>query len=148
MSNYADITIKSNTKFLKIEEGIPKTIRLLGDAVETMVHGGGKDEIICNGANCLKCAENDEPKQRFNTNVFDHGSQKVMIWKYGPGVAKQIREVARLLADDKVDITSVDLKVSATGSQMQKRYTVMASPQSKQVPSGLKLHELQGDIPF
>jgi hypothetical protein len=145
MSNYGDIDVKSSSKFLKIESGVPHQVRLLGDAFEKNIHGFGKDQVTCGGEGCIQCADGSEPKQRFKANVYDHTLGRVMIFEFGASVGKQIREIAKTLAQDQTDITNVDLKISVSGTGMQKKYMVMPWMPPKALPTGLILHKLSDD---
>lgn len=150
MSHYADLEIKSNSKFLKIEAGHPKQLRLLGDSVATTMHFAGNKYQECLGPVCVHCEEGIAPSVRHKANVFDHEIQRVMIFDFTPGVAKQIRQVAQSLAADKTDITDVDLKISVSGAGIDKRYMVMPWMPPKPLPPGLILHDLttKGSTPF
>lgn len=146
MSNYGDVQIKSSSKFLKIESGAPQhLIRLLGDALERTAHGFGEDEVLCAGENCPECASGSEPQQRFRCNVYDHNLKKVMVWNYTAAVGRQLQTVALSLHADKTDITDVDLKISASGQNMQKKHLIMPWVPAKIVPPGLKLYDLRDE---
>lgn len=142
-----DRDIKVNTKFLKIEAGEPHDIRLLNpEPVEIYSHQiqGAKSEI-CTGDSCKLCDAGNEPRQRFLVNVFDFSSNKVKILEYGSMIGKQLKEIYKTLLEENRKITDVDLKVSATGSNLSKRYQITPRMTSKPVPAGLTLHDLVGD---
>jgi hypothetical protein len=142
-----DQDIKVNTKFLKIEAGEPHDIRLLNsEPIEIYSHQvpNAKPEI-CTGDSCHLCENGNEPRQRFLTNIYDHNSGKVKIFEYGSMIGKQLKEIYKTLLEEDRKITDVDLKVSATGSNLSKRYQIMPRGTSKAVPSGLQLHDLVGD---
>lgn len=137
--------IKSNsTKFLKIDEGKPANIRLIGDPVARVVHGFGKDEIECIGEGCEKCLneKDNPPKERFKANVYNWTLGKVQVWDFSAGMAKQLREIAKSLNSEQKSIEEVDLKVSASGSQMSKKYTILPWPSTKELPPGLALFDI------
>lgn len=149
MSGYADPEIKQSSKYLRIDSGTPVDLRLLNpEPIDIMEHFSPAGSIECKGDMCSACNDGDEPQQKFLTNVYDFGEQKVKIWKYGATVARAIKEIAIMMQEEKKSILEADLRVSATGSQKQKKYTVTPRMSAKPVPSGLKLWELTGDIPF
>lgn len=137
------IEIKSNGKFLKIENDKPQTIRLIGDGQERIIHGFGKDEIKCLGNGCIQCQGGSEAKQRFKTNVYSFTQGRVFIWDFGGGVAKSLKEVAKNLATDGKTMDDVDLKISVSGSGLQKKYSIMPWPSTKPLPAGLAVYDLE-----
>lgn len=142
-----DQDIKVNTKFLKIEAGEPHDIRLLNpEPVEIYSHQipNAKPEL-CLGDSCRFCDAGNEPRQRFLTNVYDFNSGRVRIFEYGSMIGKQLKEIYKTLLEENRKITDVDLKVSATGSNLAKRYQITPRGTSKAVPAGLQLHDLTGD---
>lgn len=144
---YDNPDIKSQGKFLKIESGDPHDIRLLNpEPFEIIEHFSPAGSFECKGDICGACKDGDEPNQRWVTNVFDHNTKKVKIFKYGAMVAKALKSIAITLSEEGKSIMDVDLKVEATGSNMQKKYTVTPRMTSKTVPSGLELFPI--DIPF
>ena len=148
--NWNDLEIKSTSKFLKIEDGKPQTIRLIGEGSERVIHGFGKEETVCSGNGCLICSsgsENSAPKQRFKANVYNWTTNKVHLWDFGPGIAKQLKEIAKSLASEQKDMESIDLKISVSGTGMQKKYTIMPWPSTKELPPGLAVYDLDS-IPF
>jgi len=145
MAGY-DQDIKVNSKFLKIEAGDPHDIRLLDpESVEIYSHQvpNGKPEV-CGGEGCVLCEKGDEPRQRFLCNVYDFNSKKVKVFEYGSMIGKQLKEIYKTLMEENRQITSCDLKISATGSNLSKRYQITPRGQSKPVPAGLTLHDLAG----
>ena len=142
------LEIKSTGKFLKIENEKPQTIRLIGDANERVIHGFGKDEVSCTGSGCTLCAEGKEAKQRFKANVYSFTQGRVFIWDFGGGIAKLLRDIAKNLGSDGKTMDDVDLKISVSGSGLQKKYAIMPWPSSKELPSGLALYDLNEGIPF
>src|SRR5690242_7970810 len=147
--SFSRIQIKSEGKFLKIESGQPHDLRLLDEApVEKMQHGFGKEAIHCTGDTCLKCVDGDAPKQRFAVNVYDYNSKKVLIWEFGASIAKQLKAIDGTLEEEGKKIIQVDLKVDATGSNQNKKYSVTPRMTSKIVPDGLILHKLDVGLPF
>jgi hypothetical protein len=137
--SYADVEIKSNSKYLKIESGQPHDIRLLDeDPTELFEHQTDTGSAKCPGMDqCAACQDGDYPNQRFGANIYDHNSKKVLVWKYGGGVAKQLKAIAETLAEEGRSMMEVDLKVDATGSSQQKRYTVTPRLTPKPLPEGL-----------
>lgn len=157
MSNYGDIEVKTSSIFLRIEAGQPKDLRLLDDEpTEFMKHtiqqeGGAIKSFNCPGPEtCEYCqsGKHKPPKQRFMVNVFDHGSQQVMLFEYGAQITKQIKSIALSLKEEQKDVMEVDLKIEATGSNMGKKYSVTPRMTVKEIPSDLKKHVITKDIPF
>lgn len=148
--SFADLKIKSGGKFLKIESGEPHEVRLYSeDPVEKIIHGFGKEAEPCGGKGCLRCAEGSQPKQRFLVNVYDHGSQKVLVWEFGGMIAGQLKALAIALKEEGRSLMDVDLKVDATGSSKNKNYTVTPRMTSKMIPTGLVLYKLDAsDLAF
>ncbi len=140
--SYGDLEIKSNSKFLKIESGTPHDVRLLSASpIQKVVHGFGKDASVCSGEGCLDCSSGTEAKQRFSAEVYDFLLKRKLTWEFGAAIAKQLKAIDITLGEEGRKITEVDLKVEATGSNMQKKYTVTPRMTSKALPSDL-------DIPF
>jgi hypothetical protein len=147
--SYSEVKIKTAGKFLKIDAGAPQDIRLFDSSpVEVMKHAGPTGSPLCEGQGCGWCAEGDAPKQKFVTNVYSHTLKRVMIYEYGTSVAKQLQSIAKTLEEESRDIMDTDLKIEATGSGMQKRYTVTPRMTSKPLPEGLVRHKINGEIPF
>lgn len=147
---YSNQEIKSTGKYLKIESGEPHDLRLLNaEPVETFEHFSPGGSIECKGDMCAACQDGDDPQQKFSTNVYDHATQKVLVWKYGAMIAKMLKSIAITLEEEKASIMNVDLKVEATGSNKSKKYTVTPRMTAKPLPAGLALHKI-GDtgIPF
>lgn len=144
-----DQDIKQNTSFLKIEAGTPHDVRLLNpEPIVKFDHpmpAPNKPILCTDPENCPLCADGNERRQRFVSNVYDFNSSKVLIWEYGAMIARQLKEVYLTLLEENRKITDVDLKVSATGANMNKKYQLTPRGTSKPVPSGLKLHDLVGD---
>lgn len=135
MPGYGDIEIKSNSKFLKIESGTPHDIRLLSETPSSkVIHGFGKDAAVCGGEGCAECAAGEESKQRFAAEVYDFLTKKAMTWEFGAAIAKQLKAIDTTLGEEGRKITEVDLKVEATGSNMNKKYTVTPRMTSKPLP--------------
>jgi len=151
MAGYGDVVIKSNSKFIKIEAGAPQDLRILDESPsELFKHASKQGPVSCLGENtCLKCASGDSPTQKFVTNVYSHNMNKVLLWEYGGGVAKQLKSIAQTLEEENKTILDVDLKVDATGSGKEKRYQVTPRMTAKPIPQNLTLHKLQNnDISF
>lgn len=151
--SYADKKIVKNSIFLKIEQGVPHTVRLLDtDPTEQWQHKIDQKLVSCGGPTCFHCNDGHSKNQRFITNVYDHGEGRVMLWSYGPGVAEELKQIALSLQKDGEDILSHDLEVSATGSGLQKKTKVQPRMKSQQVPAGIKIHQIKnGDdqgVPF
>jgi len=140
MTSYGDIEIRSNSKFLKIESGVPHDIRLLSPAPkQRILHGFGKDAVDCAGEGCPNCADGAEAKQRFSAEVYDWKLGRTLNWEFGTSVAKQLKAIDTTLAEEGKKITEVDLKVEATGSNMSKKYTVTPRMTSKKLPEGVEI---------
>lgn len=154
---YSDLSVKSNSLFLKVEAGAPKDLRLLEETpTEILRHtintGGAIKSFDCSGPEtCAYCKEGDhEPaKQRFVTNIWDHGSKRVMLFEFGAAIAKQLKSIALALAEEDRDIMDVDLRIEATGSGLSKKYSVTPRMTAREVPAGIKLHPTKkSDLPF
>lgn len=141
--SWDNIEIRSVGKFLKVESDKPQTIRLIGDGVSRVIHGFGKDETKCQGNGCSLCSEGNEAKQRFKANVYSFTQGKVFQWDFGGGIAKQLKEVAKGLSGDGKTMDDVDLKISVSGSGLQKKYSIMPWPKQKDVPMGLAVYDLE-----
>jgi len=151
MAGYGEVVIKSNSKFLKIEAGQPHDLRILDETpTEAFKHNTKQGLVSCIGAEkCFKCLAGDPPTQKFIANVFDHGLNKVLLWEYGGGIAKQLKAIAQTLEEEDREIIHVDLKVDATGSGKEKRYTVTPRMTAKSIPEGLTLHRIESnEVPF
>jgi hypothetical protein len=136
--SYGDMEIKSNSKFLKIESGVPHDIRLLDKSPEEkVIHGFGKDSTICDGEGCAECAAGDQAKQRFTANVYDHTVKRQMSWEFGAAIAKQLKAIDTTMSEEGKKITDIDLKVEATGQNMSKKYMVTPRMSAKPLPDGI-----------
>lgn len=136
--SYADVEIKSNSKFLKIESGIPHDIRLLDETPEeNIVHGFGKDAITCQGEGCTECLTGDEPRQRFSCTVYDHTVKRKLTWEFGAAIGKQLKAIDTTMSEEGRKITGIDLKVEATGEKMSKKYMVTPRMSAKPLPEGI-----------
>lgn len=146
--SYSDPKIRPG-KYLKIEAGEPHDLRLLSaEPAETFEHFSPGGSIECKGDMCAACQDGDEAQQKFSTNVYDHTTQRVYIWKYGAMIAKMLKAIAITLDEENASIMNVDLKVEATGSNKSKKYSVTPRMTAKPIPQGLQLHKLEGDVPF
>lgn len=151
--SFADIEIKSSGMFLKIESGKPATIRLLqDDPYSNVIHGFGKNSVKCQGEGCPSCADTDpefrKAKQRVKVNVYSHDDQKVMILEFGPGLLRQLKTTEKNLLTQGLKISDVDVIIDAAGEKQQRKYQVTPMIKSREIPSGLVLHDLKGDLPF
>ncbi len=152
MPGYGDVNIKTNTKFLKIDAGDPHDIRLLDqEPTEIYKHNfpPPTKPVVCTGEMCPHCGAGNEPGQKFITNVLDFNSGKVKLLEYGSMIAKQLQEIARTLGEEGRQINDVDLKITATGANLAKRYQITPRQVSKPLPKDLELHDIEGgDVPF
>jgi hypothetical protein len=139
--SYGDLEIKSNSKFLKIESGVPHDIRLLSESPESKVmHGFGKEATVCEeNDQCLPCQEGHEARQRFSAQVYDFLLKRVLTWEFGSAVAKQLKAIDNTLQEESKKITQVDLKVEASGEKMQKKYMVTPRMTSKVLPPEVEI---------
>lgn len=145
--SYGDIKIAATGKYLRIETGQPREVRILDETpFEKVVHGFGKDAINCQAAGCDKCAGGDTPKQRFATNVWDHSLQKAMIWEFGPNIAKQLCAIDKSLAEEGRKITDVDLKVESSGEKLSKKYMITPRMSTRGIPESINKVDLS--VPF
>jgi hypothetical protein len=151
--SYATAKIVKNSIFLKVEQGSPRTIRLLdADPVEQWQHKIGEQLKACGGEACVYCDEGHSKNQRFVTNVYDHTEQRVYLWSYGPTVAEELKSIALALIKDQEDILQHDLELSVSGSGLQKKTKIQPRMKSQPVPTNLKLHRIgpkeENEIPF
>lgn len=152
--SYADQEIKTNSKFLKIEQGAPMVIRLLDETpVEVFKHQikpgvDGKFQVLCEGPEtCSMCQDGHEPSQKFVVNVYNHTLHKVQLFEYGAMVGKAFKKIAVNLAEEGQDILSYDLKIEAEGASLNKKYSVTPRTTSLPVPPGLAKIKIN-DLPF
>jgi hypothetical protein len=150
---YADAKIVKKSLFIKIEQGIPQTLRLLdGNPTEQWQHKIGEGLKPCTGEMCEMCEAGHSKNQRFVTNIYSHTDQKVYLWSYGPNVAEELKSIALALQKDGIDILDCDLEVSAKGTGLQKKTKVQPRMKSQEIPSGLKLIRIgpkdENDAPF
>lgn len=147
--DWGNLEIKRSNKFMTVDEQNPQQVRLIGDAVERFEHGFGKEASVCQGEGCLKCKQGDEAKQKFKMNVYNWTVGKVQIWNFSAGVAKQLKGIAKSIASEDKGMDDVDLKISAAGTNKDKRYTIIPWPSTKTLPTGLALYDLEDSgIPF
>ena len=149
--SYATAKIVKNSLFLKVEQGNPRTIRLLdADPTEQWQHKIGEQLKPCGGDMCAYCTDGHSKNQRFVTNIFDHTEQRVYLWSYGPTVAEELKSIALALAKDDEDILQHDLEISVTGSGLQKKTKIQPRMKSQPVPLSLKLIPIgrKEEIPF
>jgi hypothetical protein len=137
--SYGDVNIKSNSRFLKIESGVPHDIRLLSESPEErVVHGFGKEEVECLGDGCLPCKDpENQAKQRFTAEIYDHTIKRQLTWEFGAAIAKQLKAIDTTMAEEGRKITSIDLKVEAQGEKMSKKYMVTPRMSAKPLPDGV-----------
>lgn len=149
--SYRDVTIKSNSLYLKVEPGTPQVIRLLDESpTEQFKHSDGTKPVACTGDKCIFCMDGKAPMQRFVTNVFNQATQRVQLFEYGSMIAKQLKAISTSLAEENADIMNIDLKIESTGSGMQKKYAVTPRMNSASLPAGIKTIEIRSgaDLPF
>lgn len=134
--SYAEVNVKSNSKFLKIESGVAHDIRLLSETPEVrVVHGFGRDESPCEGNGCERCViSKDGPTQRFKAEVYDHTLKRRMTWEFGATIMKQLKAIDTTMSEEGRKITEIDLKVEATGEKMTKKYIVTPRMSAKPLP--------------
>jgi hypothetical protein len=146
---YGNAKIIKNSIFLKVEEGKPHTIRLLdSEPTEQFQHQINGKLVNCGGDLCTNCTEGLPRQQRFVTNTYDHSEGRVLLWSYGPGIAKSLMNIALGLEKDEESILDHDLEVSATGTGLQKKTSVQVRLKSQLVPAGIKLHSIGGTTSF
>lgn len=147
---FSDLKINSSSSFLKIESGQPQDVRILQETpMERFIHGFGKEEQECTGEDCPLCADpENQARQRFAINVYNHALKKVMAWEFGPSIAKQLQSIAKAMEEEKKNLMDIDLRVDAEGSNLAKRYKITPRMTSKDIPGGLKLLPLKGELPF
>lgn len=147
--SWADIKVEGSNKFLKIEGGTYADIHILNEhPKKELVHGGGKDRMACPGEGCNLCDDPDlsedmRKQERWKTNVWDVKEKKVKIWEFGSGIANQIRGIALMLGESGQTVQDVDFRISATGANKSKRYTIMQKIKANEfLPEDLKLWPL------
>lgn len=154
---FGDYNIKTaGGMFLKIESGKPQVIRLLQDNPSMkIIHGFGKTEENCEGEGCTMCLEKDEKgvpnnkaRKRFKLNIYNHETERVMIWDFGTGVMKLIQDVEEVLKSQGINILDTDIIVNARGDKMDKKYSVQPMMKSKTIPTGLALFSIEEPMPF
>src|SRR5882724_7949749 len=119
--SFADLKIKSGGKYLKVDSGEPHDVRLYSEEpMERIIHGFAKEATNCDGPGCGECAAGHDAKQRFLVNIYDHNTQKVLIWEFGSMIAKQLKSLAITLKEEGKSLLDVDLKVEASGSSQNK----------------------------
>lgn len=147
-----DQEIKVNSKFLRIKADKDHDVRLLNqEPSEIFKHQlpPPANPALCVGEEtCPYCQKGDDPTQKFVTNVYDHTDGKVLIWEYGSTVARQLQAIYRMLQEENRQINDIDLKVSVTGSGLTTKYQVTPRMNAKPLPKDLKIHKLEGDVPF
>src|SRR5882724_5918876 len=116
--------------------------------MERIIHGFAKEATNCDGPGCGECAAGHDAKQRFLVNIYDHNTQKVLIWEFGSMIAKQLKSLAITLKEEGKSLLDVDLKVEASGSSQNKKYMVTPRMTAKPVPIGLMLHLISNELPF
>lgn len=142
---YGDTKIVKNSIFLKVEQGVTHTVRLLDSSpTEQWQHKIAEKLVTCTGEGCLPCMDGHSKNQRFVANVFDHTDGRVLLWSYGPNVAGALKTIAQGLEKDGENITAHDLEVSASGAGLQKKTSVQVRIKSQAVPTGIKLHKIGG----
>lgn len=130
-------------KFMKVESGEPVQFRILSkEPVKRMVHRTLKGVVDCAGTACLLCKDGDFTKTRWRINVWNRQLSKVQLFEFGTTIAKQIKSISQMLEDDGNTIFQVDLKINATGSGLEKSYTVMPKETDDPVPDDLVLFDL------
>ena len=141
--SYSSMDIGGSGKFLKIGSGETVQFRILSkEPFKKMIHRGDKSSTPCIGSGCANCQDGDMPKTRWLINVFNRKTKKVNILEFGPVIAKQIKNIAKMLEDEGNTIFQVDLRINATGEGLNKTYTVLTKDTSDQVPEDLKLYDL------
>lgn len=146
--SWDQIKIEGAGKFLKIDGGSFADIHILDEhPKKILVHGGGKEKMVCAGEGCHLCDSDDLPEdmrkqERWLTNVWVRVEKKVKIWEFGSGVANQIRGIAIMLKESGETVQHVDFRISATGSSKNKRYQVIQKLMTDPIPDGLKLYAL------
>lgn len=151
MSHYGSLKVHKDSLFLKIEQGLPHTVRLLDESpTEEFQHNVNQKLVKCDGDQCGYCDEGHSRKQRFITNVYDHTQGRVVLWSFGGQVAEFLKNIANGLTKDGADIMDHDLEVSAQGTGLQKKTSVQVRIKSLPVPTGIKKHTIgkKAEIPF
>lgn len=118
---------KGGGLFLKVNSGEPVTLRVLtlDPLVSTDKWGGTKYAFV----------------------VWNWSEGKAQIWQTTPGNLKKLTAIHR--DEDFEPLNKVDIKVSATGEMLEKRYEVLALPKAKELTremveeaQGIKLEEV------
>lgn len=143
MNSFSDMEIGSGL-YLKIDAGEIAQIRILSKSpVKKVVHSEeGKMPIKCIGPMCALCKDGVPVRTRWKANVYNRKTNKVQIFEFGPKIAKQIKNIAKMLEDEGNTVNQIDLRISAIGEGIKKDYTVLTKEGVEDVPDGLQLHDL------
>ncbi len=149
---YGDLPIeKSAGKFLKIESGQTVDIHVLTPSEEVAmrkVHGQGKETVDCAGEKCAECQDKKKSRMQYTINVWNRKENKVQIFQFGPMIAEQMRDIAKMLEQDGETIHNYDLRILKTGSGMNTEYKVMQRPNAGPIPEDIELYDLGKGVPF
>lgn len=142
--SYQDMDVDAGAgKYLRVKGGESADIHILTEVPFKMVcHGFGKERLTCAGKECRMCAEGETPKTRWIINVFDRKDNAVKIYEFGPSIARQVKAIAEMLAEQQQTVHDVDLRIKAEGSGMDTEYTVLHRKMTGPMPAELKLHKI------
>lgn len=119
VDSLATYDVKSNGLFLRVDGGTSVKIRVL-TLDPGVVESSG---------------ENSQGEKWSSTKygfiVWNWDEDKAQYWTTTPGVLKQLTNIHR---DEDLDaLNKLDVKVSATGEMLEKRYSVMPLPKSGEI---------------
>lgn len=110
-----DLEFKGGGLFLKINSGEPVTLRVLtlDPVVSTDQWGGTK----------------------YAFTVWNWNENKAQIWQTTPGNLKKLTSIHR---DEDFDpLNKLDVKVTATGEMLEKRYEIVPLPKAKELTNAM-----------
>lgn len=152
--SYGAMKSEKTSKFLKVKEGKPVNIHILTkseDVLHQFIHMlPGNKRSVCNKVACANCQEGHEARERWTVIVFDYEDRVPKIYEFGFSIFNQIRSIAMLQEESGQTIHDIDLRIIATGTDLNTKYQVLGKPMKEPVPSGLVLPKLEEKekIPF
>lgn len=116
MSIYEKEQPKSDSIFLKLEDGESAKVRMIGGGIDYM----------------KAFREGEEPKIRFASVVIyrnpETKANEAKVFNFGWQIQKQLK--ALLNDEDWGDLEGYDVTVTRTGKELETKYTIMPSPKS------------------
>ena len=114
-------------EFTEIKEGRPVTIHLLTDIVKIKeLHWNAKKEFKeCTKDGCLFCKDSgswNAAKTTFSTSVYNFTTKRQEFLEKGYSIFKTIKETREAYNSD---LSNVDFRISAEGSGIETKYSVI-----------------------